>query len=81
MVCPLLVCLKTATVYLHIINKYILKRKKERFIEMSAQPVRMAHLHWPADKPHFASVNPEDHAELQNEGTGDHTSDSARQTW
>jgi hypothetical protein len=26
---PLLECLKTATVYLHIINKYIFKKKKE----------------------------------------------------
>ena len=26
--CPLLVCLKTATVYLHIINKYIFKKRQ-----------------------------------------------------
>jgi hypothetical protein len=31
---PLLVCLKTATVHLHIINKYIFKKKKEFHVEL-----------------------------------------------
>lgn len=43
--------------------------------------MRMAHLHWPADELDFASVNPEDRGEFQNEVTADQTSDSARQTW
>jgi hypothetical protein len=31
--CPLLVCLKTATVYLCIINKYILKKNKSEGLD------------------------------------------------